>query len=159
MVSIYIKNNAKELSKEFSNISKEHKKVSKEILRDTANYMYNEALKMVPVYTGETKAGIKIIPRNNSYSVISKVSGRNKGFLQNLFTNETSPFRTLRFRKPNKVQVFYGSPQNVVYGNPNVYNKDGGKVNWSGKPRWFHYASLRAEKYMKDRLRKEAKIA
>ena len=107
-----------------------------------AKLMQRTAKKLAPKKTGETMRGIRRRKNKLGWTVESLVRGR---FKQNLFANQTAPFRTLRFIKPNK---FFASPQTVVYGQ-SATTPGGKSVVWTGKPRFWHFASLRTRKFVK----------
>lgn len=110
-----------------------------------ARLMMFTAKSLSPIFTGETINGIQTKKLVKGYVCESKVSGK-KGFKQNMFANQTAPFRTIRFKNKGG-SVFYGPNQNVVYGG-NAYNWSGGPIKWSGTPQFFHIAYLRTrEKY------------
>ncbi len=89
--------------------------------------------------TGATVRGIRRRKVKDGWSVESWVSG---SFKQNLWANQTSPFRTLRFSKPNR---FFAVPQTVVYGR-SAKSAGGRSIVWTGTPRFWHFSSLRMKK-------------
>lgn len=117
------------------------------------------AISLAPFKTGETIAGIRVIDEGEGkVSVISDVPG---SFKQNMFANQTAPFRTLRFGKNSK-QPYFATPQNVVYGREAV-SPSGKPIRWTGTPRFFHIATLRVwgryRKLMRMNTRQALKVS
>ena len=107
-----------------------------------ASRMVLEAKRLAPVYSGATIRGIKKRPKKEGYVVTSTVPG---AFKQNLFANQTAPYRTLHFGPRGGGRV-YGPNQTVVYGGA-AMSRNGNQIRWSGTPRFFHLATLRTRKY------------
>lgn len=95
----------------------------------TATFMQATAIKLAPRYTGQTIRGIKKkkTGKGANYAVESFVPGT---FKQNLWANQTAPFRTIR--------PFWNQRRPTVYGDGTHFS--------SGTPRFFHFATLRARK-------------
>jgi len=74
------------------------KKTGKKTTLIASKYMQGQAKKMAPKKTGETLRGIRRRKVKNGWVVESVVSGR---FKQNLFANQSAPFRTIKFSRPN----------------------------------------------------------
>jgi hypothetical protein len=105
----------KMLNKETNNISLK-----------TSNFMIRRSRKFAPIHSGETIRGIRRRKNKTGYQVESKVEAKGKtGFRQNLWANQTKPFR-----KPHMV---WNNGQPTLYG-------QGHRL--TGKPRFFHFATL-----------------
>ena len=124
-----------------------------------ASYMVIQAKRLAPRYTGATIAGIIKRKHGKGYMVISSVPG---SFKQNLFANQTAPYRTIHYPKgawipPSKSWngkwTMIAPPGTVArYGeSPNW--------NWTAKPRFFHFAALRTRPYFRDIARKNTRKA
>lgn len=135
------KNRIKELRKQ-KNLSE----------KDASEFMVKTARSLAPRKTGATIKGIRMRKGKNSWTVESWVPGL---FKQNLFANQTAPYRTLHFEKPNR---FYTSPQTVVYGSGAV-SPSGNSIMWTGLPRFFHFATLRTREKFKDIVKKNTNKA
>jgi len=101
-----------------------------------AKYMELTAKQLAPRYTGETINGIRARRTNKvNWKVESTVLPKGKtGFRQNLWANQTAPFRSPR--------MYWNKNKPTLYGN--------GSHNISGLPRFFHFATLRTrEKFLK----------
>lgn len=109
-----------------------------------ASYMMTYAKKLAPRHSGDTIRGISKRPRKEGYVVVSEVPGR---FKQNLFANQTSPYRTLHFRAKGG-KNYYAPNQTVVYGGA-ALSRGGKQIKWTGTPRFFHLATLRTRKYFR----------
>lgn len=97
-----------------------------------ARYMMAQAQSMTPRKTGATRAGIRKRKSGNAkYMVTSTVPGP---FKQNMWANQTAPFRT--------IHPWWNNGKPTVYGD--------GSHRITGKPRFFHFATLRTkEKFPK----------
>lgn len=110
---------------------------------EAADYMVVQAKGMAPRKSGETIRGIRKRPRKKGYVVESTVPGR---FKQNLFANQTAPFRTINYPKGAWI-----GPSKSYTGRWNMIAAPGTKAvygqspnwNWTGTPRFFHLATLR----------------
>jgi len=117
-----------------------------------SRYMKGQTTKEAPYHTGETLSGIRRFMKKNNWVVESKVVGR---FKQNLFANQSAPFRTVHF---NKKQPFYSVPQTVVYGKQAI-SASGKSITWTGLPRWWHFSAVRTRDVYRDLIRKNNKQA
>ena len=121
-------------------LNKDLKKAAASGPRQAAKFMQNEARRTAPVWSGETRRGIRIKPLKTTrgtkgWEVVSIVSGP---YLQNLWTNRTAPYRQ------NKRMGVYGA---------------GGHRRVSGTPRWFHFATIRARDRYVNVMRRKVKGA
>lgn len=130
------------------------KKAQKKTPLVAGKFMEATAKKLAPVATGELLRGIRKRKKGRGWVVESRVRGR---FKHNLFANQTAPYRTLRFRK-NSRQPFFATPQNVVYGR-GAKTVGGKTVRWSGKARFWHFASLRTRALYPKLVRKNTRKA
>ena len=138
MAVITIAQFRKRMQKRIDNL----KKVGIKTEDQASRFMMFTAKKLAPRSSGKTIQGIRRKKKGAHYVVESRVPGR---FKQNFFANQTAPFRTLRFTKGNKAYAF---PQKVVYGKPAI-SSSGNAIQWTGTPRFFHFAFLRARPFMK----------
>ena len=131
---------------------KELKKVQKTTPLVGAKIMQTTAKKLAPRKTGETIRGIRRRKAKNGWTVESWVPGR---FKQNLFANQTAPFRTVRYPKGAWAPPRGGKGWTMIAppGTVAVYGQSPGSWRWSGTPRFWHIASLR----MKGKYRKLAR--
>lgn len=108
------------------------RKVAVKTASQAATKMQNLAKALAPRWTGTTIEGIKKTgPHGRGiYGVQSWVPGR---FKQNLWANQTAPFRTLHFRGTGGGMARRTGV--VVYGD--------GTHRITGVPRFFHFAMLR----------------
>jgi hypothetical protein len=111
-----------------------------------AKFMVMSAIAKAPRKTGETIQGITMRQVNAGWRVSSTVPGK---FKQNLWANQTAPFRTLHW--PD------GGP-NIKPGTSSIYGVMP-DWNWTGMPRFFHIATLEASSYYKKVIRENTKIA
>jgi len=130
------------------------RKVKKATPLQAAKLMQAHAKRNAPRKTGETIRGIKRRKAKNGWVVESHVRGR---FKQNLFANQTAPYRTLRFKKSSK-QPFFATPQTVVYGR-SATTPSGKSVRWTGKARFWHFAALRTKKVYRQQATKNTRKA
>lgn len=100
-----------------------------------AKLMVAQSKSMAPRKTGATLKGIKARKKKESFDVESWVAGQ---FKQNMWTNQTAPFRS-----PN---MNWNERQPTVYGD--------GSHRTTGTPRWFHFAILRTRKEFPRFMRK-----
>ena len=117
--------------KELQRKIKELKKDQTRSPAKAASYMVLQAKRRAPRYSGQTIQGIRRKKSGKSYTVESWVPGT---FKQNLWANQTSPFRTLHYRKGN---FRFG----IKKGTRAIYGKTPSHFNWSGTPRFFHIAT------------------
>lgn len=109
-----------------------------------ASFMKATAKRLAPHYTGETIRGITSKREKDYHIVTSKVSPKGiTGFMQNMWANQTAPFRSVRMR--------WGKGKKVIYGD--------GTHHTSGTPRFFHIATLRTGKEFSKIARKNVKSA
>ena len=97
---------------------------------DSANLMVKYAKRNAPRKTGATRNGIRRRKSKDGYTVESWVPGT---FKQNLFANQTAPFRTLNIKKFNR---YFKAPQQVMYGK-SAESPTGKPIRWTGQPRFF----------------------
>ncbi len=126
--------------------------VQRKTPREASKLMQRIAKRLAPRKTGETIRGIIRRQIKNGWSVQSWVGGQ---FKQNLFANRTAPFRTIRYTQKNP---FFAVPQTVVYGR-SAKSPSGNPIRWTGKPRFWHFASLRTRKHYKKQARKNTRKA
>lgn len=108
-----------------------------------AKYMQDTAKMLAPRYTGETINGIRArkVGKTN-YQVESVVSPKGKtGFRQNLWANQTAPYRTPRMWWNKKKPTLYGSGSHKV----------------TGLPRFWHFATLRTREKFREITRMKVK--
>lgn len=106
------------------NTAKQIRKAGIKTTRDAANLQVVQAKRLAPYSTGEIIQGIKARPIGRGYRAVSEVSG---SFKQNLWANQTAPFRSpkMYWTKPEPFQK-------VVYGQY--------PANWTGTPRFWDRA-------------------
>lgn len=115
---------------------------------EAAKFMTFTAKRYAPHSTGDTINGIRYRAKGKGYEVTSSVVGH-KGFKQNLFANQTAPFRTIRYTRWNPV---YAYPQTVVYGQ-HAMSRSGKPIKWTARPRgqyqgrFWHWATLDTQTY------------
>ena len=97
-----------------------------------ARYMVAQAKSRAPKKTGETMEGIYKKKSKDGYTVISDV---NTEFKQNMWANQTAPFRTLFWKHGNR--KFKIKP-----GTKGLYGVSPTHFKWTGHPRFFHFATL-----------------
>ena len=101
-----------------------------------ASYMQARAIQFAPHHTGETIMGITKKSKGKQYIVESKVKPKGKqGFRQNLWANQTAPFRTPLWKHGNRK---YG----IKAGTRGLYGVSPSHFTWTGKPRFFHWATV-----------------
>lgn len=129
-------------------MAKKAKELRKNDIRtpsQAATFLQATAIKLAPLgranprfprYSpGETIRGIK---KNRigkgRYQVVSRVSAKGKGFRQNLWANQTAPHRTIHPRWAKGKGTVYGDGSHII----------------TGMPRFWHFATIRANaKYNK----------
>jgi len=108
-----------------------------------AKIMVTKAKRYAPIKTGETIRGIRARKNKKSKSgqgaiVESIVSSKGKtGFRQNMWANRTPPHDKPRMWWNGYEPVVYGNLTKTAWGNP---------INWSGRPQFFHIASMEIAK-------------
>lgn len=104
--------------------------------KKAAKYMEHTAKMLAPRYTGETIRGIRARKLGKTlWTVESRVVPKGqKGFMQNLWTNQTYPHR--------RPMMYWNKGKPTLYGD--------GSHNITGLPRWFHFSTLRT----RDKFRK-----
>lgn len=105
--------------------------------RQVADYLIMNAKGMAPEKTGKTREGLRVKPRAKGHVAESWVPGK---FKQNMWANQTAPFRTLHWKKGNKR---FG----IKPGTKGVYGLSPKHFRWTGQPQFFHLATLRAKRY------------
>lgn len=115
--------------------------------QQVAQFLIRSAKGMAPKKTGATRAGLRVRPKKDGHIAESYVPGE---FKQNMFANQTAPYRTVDYPRgawlpPNKSYtgkwLMIAPPgTKAVYGqSPNW--------KWTGTPRFFHLATVRASQY------------
>lgn len=99
---------------------------------EAATFMQRTARLLAPRDSGEVRRGIKKTGPHGrgKYRVVSDVPG---SFKQNLWANQTAPFRTLHFRGTGSGMA--ARTEDVVYGD--------GTHRITGTPRFWHFATVR----------------
>jgi hypothetical protein len=124
-----------------------------------SKFMQDLAKHLAPKDSGETVRGIIRRKKGKGYEVTSWVPGT---FKQNLWANQTAPFRTLRFPKGGWIppgKSYTG--RYVKIANPGdaiVYGQDP-RFNWTGTPRFFHIATIRSREAFRKLAIKNTKKA
>jgi hypothetical protein len=108
--------------------AKELKRQGIKTTRDVADYLIRSAKGMAPRKTGATRQGLRVKPRAKGHVAESWVPGR---FKQNLWANQTAPFRT--------IHPWWNQGKATRYGD--------GSHKTTGQPQFFHLATLRARTY------------
>lgn len=104
--------------------------------RRAANLVITNAKKLAPVRTGETIRNFRAVKlKNRGYSVQNRVQGP---FKQNLWANQSSPFKAPAMRWNNGQPTKYGS----------------GPANYTGTPRFFDRAVNQIRKRYGDIIRR-----
>lgn len=131
--------------KELSNKIKRLRKSGDKSSFTASKYMVAQAKRLAPRKTGQTISGIRKRKRKSGqWTVESWVPGT---FKQNMFANQTAPYRTLNYSEQS-IQPFYAIPQKVVYGKGAI-SPSGNQIRWTGTPRFFHFAWLRTRDYFR----------
>jgi len=109
--------------------AKEIRKMQTKTVSQAAKKFVELARALAPRYSGETIAGIKSYPKGKGkQQVESRVSGNPAtGFLQNLWANQSTPFKRPKLRWNNGQPTLYGSVP----------------ARWTGRPGFFNLAALR----------------
>ncbi len=101
----------------------------------SAEFLKLNAKRLAPKKSGQTIRGIRKRRRKTGYIVESTVNG---SFKQNMWANQSAPFRRPRMR--------WNMDRPTLYG-------DGSHMT-TGTPRFFHFATLRSRKVLLNTTRK-----
>jgi hypothetical protein len=110
-------------------------------VKDAATFMVYTARGMAPKKSGATLRGIVARPMGTYKTAVR--SYVNSTFKQNLWANQTAPFRTIHPWWNHGTSIRIAGTKGIVTsvaGAPTVYGDGSHKV--TGKPRFFHFATL-----------------
>lgn len=96
-----------------------------------------QARRLAPHDSGETIRGIRRRRSGRAWKVSSTVSG---SFKQNMFANQTAPYRTIHF-KARGGHKYYAPNQTVIYGG-SAHSRTGNQIMWSARPRFWDKALI-----------------